>query len=142
MGGRLYLAFTKKIRLLCEHLHLVTQCHCSNLPRSSSNLVEKTMILLDTARILSPDFFKKCQIPPISQVQWQIANLFWNSNLLIQWVFFWWNQIWLNFFDIKRFVPQCEQREPKVHFTFTCLIPLHAHSFISKYFSLCLLFLM
>ena len=42
----------------------------------------------DTARILSPDFFKKYQIQPISQVQWQIAIFFWNSNLLIQWVSF------------------------------------------------------
>ena len=32
------------------------------------------MILFCTARILSPDFFKKCRIQPISQVQWQIAN--------------------------------------------------------------------
>ena len=37
-------------------------------------LLKKTMILLDTAKIFSPDFFKKCQIQPISQVQWQIAN--------------------------------------------------------------------
>ena len=35
------MAFTKKIRLLCEHYHLVTQCNCSNLPRSSSNIVKK-----------------------------------------------------------------------------------------------------
>ena len=48
---------------------LVTQCNCLNLPRSSTNFVIKTMILLNTARILSPDFFKKCRIQPISQVQ-------------------------------------------------------------------------
>ena len=42
--------------------------------RSSSNLVKKNTILYDTARILSPDFFKKCQIQPITQVQWQIAD--------------------------------------------------------------------
>ena len=32
------------------------------------------MILHDTERILSPDFFKKCQIEPNSKDQWQIAN--------------------------------------------------------------------
>ena len=74
LEDRLYLAFTKKIRLLYEHWHLVTHCYCSELPRSSSNPVEKTAMLLDTARILLPDSFKKCQIQPISQVQWQIAN--------------------------------------------------------------------
>ena len=74
LGDRLYLAFTKQIRLLYEHWHLVTHCYCSELPRSSSNLVKKTAILYDAAKILSPDFFKKCQIQPISQVQWQITN--------------------------------------------------------------------
>ena len=58
---------------------------CREVARTLS---KKTMILLDTARILSPDFFEKYQIQPISQVQWQIANLFLNSNLLIQWVLF------------------------------------------------------
>ena len=74
LGVRLNLAFEKKIRMLYGHWHLVTHDYYSDLPRSSSNLVEKTMILHDTERILSPDFLKKCQIEPNSQDQWQIAN--------------------------------------------------------------------
>ena len=44
-------------------------------PRSSLNLVKITVILYYVARFMSPDFFKKCQIQPISEDQWQIANI-------------------------------------------------------------------
>ena len=73
-GGRLNLAFAKKIRMLYEHQHLVTHDYGSDLQRSSSNLVEKTVILYDTSRISLPDFLKKCQIEPTSQDQRQLAN--------------------------------------------------------------------
>ena len=74
LGDRLHLALFKKIRILYGLLHLVTHCKCSKLPRSSPNLIEKTTILYHVARVMSPNFLKKCQMQPISQDQWQIAK--------------------------------------------------------------------
>ena len=88
LEDRLYLAFTKQIRLLYEHWYLVTHCYCSELPRSSSNLVKKTMILYDTARILSPDFLKSTKFNLSSKSNDKLQIFFWNSNLLILWVLF------------------------------------------------------
>ena len=50
----------------------------------SPNLFEITTILYHIARVMSPNFLKKCQTQPISQDQWQIEKSIWNSNILIQ----------------------------------------------------------
>ena len=74
LGDRMHLALFKKIRILYGLLHLVTHWYCSKLPCSSPNLVKKTTILYYMARVMSPNFLKKCQMQPISQDQWQIAK--------------------------------------------------------------------
>ena len=74
LGDRMHLALFKKIRILYGLLHLVTHCQFSKLPWISPNLVEITTILYHMARVISPNFLKKCQMQPISQDQWQIAK--------------------------------------------------------------------
>ena len=88
LGDSLYLAFAKKIRMLYNCYHLVTHCYCSKLPRSSSNLVEKTAMLCDMARMFSTIFFKSAKINLSPKSNDRLQILFCNSNLLIQRVWF------------------------------------------------------
>ena len=65
-------------------------------------------MLYYVARIMSPDFLKKCQMHPISEDQWQIAKFILefkptHSTGII------FDGILVEFFTIKRFVPQCDK---------------------------------
>ena len=71
----MHLALFKKIKILYGILHLIIHCKCSKLLWSGPNLVKITVMLYCVARVMSPDFLKKCQMQPISQDQWQIAKL-------------------------------------------------------------------
>ena len=73
LGDRLHLALFKKIGILHELSHLVTHNQFSKLPRSSSNLVEITVIFSKSA---------KCSLYPKSNDKLQ--NSFCNWNLLIK----------------------------------------------------------
>ena len=74
LGDRMHLALFKKIRILYGLLHLLTHSPRSKLTWSSPNPVKMTTTLRHMARVMSPNFLKKCQMQPISQDQWQIAK--------------------------------------------------------------------
>ena len=77
LRDRLHLALFKKI---WWHNSCHTLKHHSYFKEiwatlwSSQNLVEIIVTLYYVARVMWPDFLKKCQMQPISQDQWQIAK--------------------------------------------------------------------
>ena len=74
LEDRMHLALFKKIRIFYGLLHLVTYCYFSKLTWSSLNLVQIDAIPYYVASVMSPDFFQRCQMQPISQDQWKIAE--------------------------------------------------------------------
>ena len=77
LGDRLHLEHFLKsgdITLATNYSITVFSTRFELLHRSSLNLVKITVMLYCVARIMSPDFLKKCQMQPISQDQWQIAK--------------------------------------------------------------------
>ena len=75
--SQLHLALFKKIWwhnscLSVKHHRYYHQIRATSW--SSPNLVEITTTLYHIARVMSPNFLKKCQMQPISQDQWQIAK--------------------------------------------------------------------
>ena len=74
LRDRLHLALFKKIGILYQLSHLVTHNYFSKFLWNSLNLVKITMMPYSMVRVRSPDFLKKCQMQPISQIQWQIAK--------------------------------------------------------------------
>ena len=117
--------------MLYGHKHLVTHGYCSELLRSSSNLIKKTRSYVIRQDLYHQIFLKsaKLSLTPLSKMT--KCKLYFRIQIYLSNRYnFWWNYIWLSFFTMKRFLARCVLYGSAVQFHIVTVA--NSHSFLTS----------